>query len=230
MRRAFWRRALKVYLSQAATLLFLFTVIAGAGPAHRPAGGEEPGVVLPGAAARRLSLRAAADLRAGAARHPADVHLLHAAEPLGAGLCAAPRLGGGDGGERRRCGRWRSSASANGSTALAVRWTGLPVPFHEMGAFNTFAWQFLWFAGLWIGASRNAPDAKPLRFPRWLLVLAGAARALRLLLAPPRHQRAGAVRRRRRAEPAVRQVAARAAAAGQPGGAGHPGGALRARR
>ena len=31
MRRAFWRRALKVYLSQAATLLFLFTVISAVG-------------------------------------------------------------------------------------------------------------------------------------------------------------------------------------------------------
>jgi hypothetical protein len=57
--------------------------------------------------------------------------------------------------------------------AQAVRWTGLPVPFQEMGAFNTFGWQFLWFAGMCLGASRNAPDAKPLRFPSWLVALAG---------------------------------------------------------
>ncbi len=31
MRRAFWRRALKVYLAQAATLLFLFTIITRVG-------------------------------------------------------------------------------------------------------------------------------------------------------------------------------------------------------
>jgi hypothetical protein len=44
-----------------------------------------------------------------------------------------------------------------------------------MGAFNAFAWQILWFAGLWMGASRNAPDAQPFRFPKWLLALAIAA-------------------------------------------------------
>ena len=51
-------------------------------------------------------------------------------------------------------------------------WTGLPVPFNEMGAFNTFGWQFLWFSGLWLGASRNAPDARPLQLPSWLVALA----------------------------------------------------------
>jgi hypothetical protein len=55
---------------------------------------------------------------------------------------------------------------------LAERYLGVPVPFHEMGAFNTYAWQFLWFAGLCIGATRNGPEARPLRFPAWLLVLA----------------------------------------------------------
>ena len=39
----------------------------------------------------------------------------------------------------------------------------LPVPFQEMGAFNAYAWQFLWFMGLWLGASRSAPGAQPLR-------------------------------------------------------------------
>ncbi|MES2532458.1 MAG: OpgC domain-containing protein, partial [Pseudomonadota bacterium] len=63
---------------------------------------------------------------------------------------------------------------------VAVRWFGLTVPFNEMGAFNAFAWQFLWFSGLWLGASRNAPDAKPLHFPRWLL-LAAAMIALYVL-------------------------------------------------
>jgi len=53
---------------------------------------------------------------------------------------------------------------------LAVHYLGIPVPFHEMGAFNSYAWQFLWFAGLCIGASRNLPDARPMRFPAWLWV------------------------------------------------------------
>src|SRR4030095_8352489 len=56
-----------------------------------------------------------------------------------------------------------------------VRHTGLVVPFHEMGAFNAFAWQFLWFAGLWIGDRRHAPGAQPLRISALRWVLAGSA-------------------------------------------------------
>ena len=55
-----------------------------------------------------------------------------------------------------------------------VRWTGLPVPFQEMGAFNAYAWQFLWFMGLWLGASRSTPGAQPSRLPPWLLLAATA--------------------------------------------------------
>jgi len=58
---------------------------------------------------------------------------------------------------------------------LAVQHLGLPVPFRELGAFNAFAWQFLWFAGLWMGASRNASGAQPFRFPNWLLAAAAIA-------------------------------------------------------
>jgi len=55
-----------------------------------------------------------------------------------------------------------------------VALTGLPVPFSETGAFDTFAWQFLWIFGLWIGA-RHARIPKESRgdLPKWLAV--GAA-------------------------------------------------------
>jgi hypothetical protein len=34
-----------------------------------------------------------------------------------------------------------------------VHATGLTVPFRETGSFETFAWQFLWMFGLWLGSS-----------------------------------------------------------------------------
>lgn len=33
-----------------------------------------------------------------------------------------------------------------------VHWTGMRVPLQNMGAFNLYAWQFLWLAGVWMGA------------------------------------------------------------------------------
>ena len=37
--------------------------------------------------------------------------------------------------------------------------TGLTVPYHETGAFDIFAWQLMWFMGLWLGA-QNAAGSK----------------------------------------------------------------------
>jgi hypothetical protein len=62
--------------------------------------------------------------------------------------------------------------------AAAVRFTGLPVPLRDTGSFATFAWQLLWMVGLWMGASRNDADAKPIVFPRpvvWLAVAVAVA-------------------------------------------------------
>jgi hypothetical protein len=53
---------------------------------------------------------------------------------------------------------------------VAVRQFGLSVPYEEMGSFNTFAWQFVWFTGMWIGMGRQAHGAKPLHFPWWIVV------------------------------------------------------------
>jgi hypothetical protein len=52
---------------------------------------------------------------------------------------------------------------------VAVAITHLPIPFRETGAFEIFAWQFLWVLGLWMGSSRAQPDAPRTEFPRWLL-------------------------------------------------------------
>lgn len=45
--------------------------------------------------------------------------------------------------------------------SLVVRVTHLPIPLQEAGAFNLFAWQWIWVAGLWLGA-RSAEGATPL--------------------------------------------------------------------
>ena len=71
-----------------------------------------------------------------------------------------------DGGERRPVGagavRARRMAHGLGGgivgAAGALWGDGLP--------FNTFAWQFLWFAGFWMGASRNGPVPGPFAFRR----------------------------------------------------------------
>lgn len=47
--------------------------------------------------------------------------------------------------------------------------TRLPIPHQQTGAFEIFAWQFLWVLGLWMGACRSQPDAPRVVFPPWLL-------------------------------------------------------------
>jgi len=55
-----------------------------------------------------------------------------------------------------------------------VHATHLQIPLQETGAFNMFAWQAVWVAGLWLGAC-SARDALPLaRVPRWGIALSGA--------------------------------------------------------
>jgi len=173
MRRAFWRRALKVYLAQAATLLFLFTVIAALG--------------------LRGSQTAVTNLVSWYLAQPLSgfiYGLLLIYEPalldilpmyilfmlLSPWVLAFAMKHGWAGVMLVSVAMW--GLAQFGLSEFVYGWTvaltGLPVPYLETGAFNTFAWQFLWFAGLWMGASRNAPDAQPIRFPRWLLMLCAA--------------------------------------------------------
>ncbi|OZI37663.1 acyltransferase [Bordetella genomosp. 10] len=52
--------------------------------------------------------------------------------------------------------------------------TGLPVPFSETGAFETFGWQLLWIFGLWLGATHaRVPAGERRPFSR--MEVAGAA-------------------------------------------------------
>ena len=56
---------------------------------------------------------------------------------------------------------------------IVVRITHLPIPLQETGAFDLFSWQWIWIAGLWIGARSNE-GASPLRYIRgkWAVLCA----------------------------------------------------------
>lgn len=52
-----------------------------------------------------------------------------------------------------------------------VRLTHLPIPLQETGAFNLFAWQAVWTAGLWLGAESAAGRMPLRRVSGWLVAL-----------------------------------------------------------
>jgi len=171
MRQAFWRRVVKVYLCQAAILLFLFTVIAAVG-LHI----DQPAV-------KNLVSYYLAEPRDGflfgllLIYEPAllDILPMYIFFMLMSPWVLAFAMRHGWTGVMVASATVWAAAQFGVSEwiyALAVRYLDVPVPFHEMGAFNTYAWQFLWFAGLCIGATRSGPEARPLRFPWWLLMLA----------------------------------------------------------
>jgi len=55
-----------------------------------------------------------------------------------------------------------------------VRLTHLPIPLQETGAFNLFAWQWIWIAGMWLGA-KSAEGPMPLsRVPGKIVALSAA--------------------------------------------------------
>ena len=171
MRQAFWRRAWKIYACQAATLLFLFTVIAFIG--------------------LRIEQPAVTNLM--------SFYLQHPWEGLGFGLLlvyspplldilplyilfmlASPWV---------MVLAWRHGWARVMGASIALwllaqfglsGWAydaisavvHIPVPFSETGAFETWGWQFLWMLGLWMGATRNDPQAPAFAFPHWAVVLA----------------------------------------------------------
>lgn len=171
MRQAFWRRALTVYGCHAATLWFLFTVIASVG--------------------LHIDQPAVKDLMSYYLAHPWSAllsGLLLIYEPplldilpmYVLFLLASPWVlayalhRGWHGVMAVSLGLWLLSQFGLGSWVhgAAVRLTGLGVPFHETGAFGTFSWQFLWLLGLWMGASRTEAAARPFTFPRWAVLVA----------------------------------------------------------
>jgi len=176
MERAFWKRAFKVYLIQAAILFFLFTVIT--------------------ALSLRIDQPAVKNLVAFYLAQPLEgfvFGLLLVYEPalldilpmyiffllMSPWVLAFGMRHGWWGVMGVSIAVWVGAqyGLAEWVHAQAVHWLHLPVSYADTGAFNAFAWQILWMAGLWMGASRNAPGAKPFRFPRWVLAIAIALAA-----------------------------------------------------
>jgi hypothetical protein len=57
---------------------------------------------------------------------------------------------------------------------FVVSVTHLPIPLQEWGAFNLFAWQWVWIMGMWMGA-RSVEGELPLHsIPKWVIWIAGA--------------------------------------------------------
>lgn len=168
MRRAFRRRALIIYACQAASLLFLFTIIAALGMKfHQPAANNLMSFYLhdplTGLWSGLLMIY-----------NPPLLDIL----PVYIVFMLASPWVLGYGLQRGWAAIWVGSAglwcaAQFGLSELLydalVQVTGLPVPFRETGAFETFAWQLLWVLGLSLGASHaQAPAGQPKPWPRWL--------------------------------------------------------------
>ncbi|GAA4328612.1 OpgC domain-containing protein [Pigmentiphaga soli] len=169
MRRAFLRRALVIYLCQAASLLFLFTIIAALG------------ITFDHPAARNLMSFYLAEpftaLWAGLLLiyNPPllDILPLYVTFMLLSPWVLAHAMQRG----------WRGTMIASGVLWLASQFgisellyqglaqlTGLPVPWRETGAFETFAWQLLWVLGLWLGSTHAS--GRQVTFPPWTVGVA----------------------------------------------------------
>ncbi|WP_083229142.1 OpgC domain-containing protein [Bordetella sp. H567] len=173
MQRAFLKRALVVYGCQAASLLFLFTVIAGLG------------LTLPQPAVQKLvwfylqQPVTAFISSLGLVYNPPLLDILPVYVLF---MLASPWVL--TYGLRRG---WRGILILSGVLWFATQFelsrflyggvvsmTGLPVPFSETGAFETYGWQLLWVFGLWLGSlhARVPPEQ---RRPMPPAVVVGAA-------------------------------------------------------
>jgi hypothetical protein len=172
MRRAFFNRALTVYICHAALLVFLFSLIAALGLSRdQPALTglleyylRDPWAALPGA----LMLVYDPPLL--------DILPLYILLLFASPFIVAWSMNRGWTGIFAVSGMLWACAQFGFSEMLyakLVRLTDLRVPFSETGAFESYAWQFLWVLGLWMGASTangTLKNRKP--FPIQLVIAA----------------------------------------------------------
>jgi hypothetical protein len=168
MKSAFFNRALKLYACQLALVLFAFTAVAGLGLALRE-----------GAVTDLLSFflerPVVATLSAGLLLYsPALLDILPIyivfmlVSPL---LLLHGKEHGWRGVLALSLALWFGAQFGLGPALyqLAFGWFDMPVRYRDMGAFEIFAWQFLWTLGLWMGTEHSRPDHAPTRFPRWMI-------------------------------------------------------------
>ena len=178
MRSAFYRRVLKIYLCQAALLLFLFSVVA----VIAVVGQEEAITGLMKYYLHEPLHALVGSLLLVYTPPLLDILPLYVLFMLFSPVLLLHGLRNGWGailavsvvlwlGAQFMLGGWLYEAAASA--------TPLSIPLEQTGAFDVLAWQFLWVMGLWLGAERSAQPAKPpLVFPRWMLRTAIAVAAI----------------------------------------------------
>lgn len=172
MREAFLKRALKIYLCQAALLVFLFTAIALIGVLNDQA-------ALKGLISFYLERPLTAVVASLLLIHSPpllDILPMYIVFMLASPLLLMHGLQHG----------WRLVMGGSVAVWLAAQFgladavyeavvalTGLPVPKTAISSFDLFAWQFLWVMGLWFGSQRAATkEPQPVVFPRWMVGMA----------------------------------------------------------
>lgn len=178
MRTAFYRRVLKIYLCQAALLLFLFSVVAVIAVVAQ----EEAITGLLQYYLREPVHALVGSLLLVYSPPLLDILPLYILFMLFSPVLLLHGLRHGWGtilavsvalwlGAQFKLGSWLYEVAASATPLL--------VPLEQTGAFDVLAWQFLWVMGLWLGAERSAQPAKPpLVFPRWMLLTAIAIAAV----------------------------------------------------
>ena len=173
MRFAFTMRVVKIYLAQAALLLFLFSAVVSIGVAS-----QQPAITnLVGWYLERPLVALAASLLLVYNPPLLDILPMYIVFML-----ASPALliiG------RKRHG-WAFLLAASTVLWLAAQWdlrgllhgwfvavTAFPVPNAAIGAFDILAWQLLWVLGLWMGATYARTKKAPV-FPDWTVAVAAA--------------------------------------------------------
>jgi hypothetical protein len=168
MKNAFFNRALKLYACQLALVLFAFTAIAGLGLALREG-------AVTDLLAFFLERPVVATLSAGLLLYsPAllDILPIYIVFML---LSPLVLLHGREHGWRAvmalSLALWFGAQFGLGPALyqMAFGWFDMPVRYRDMGAFEIFAWQFLWTMGLWMGTEHSRPDHTLTRFPRWMV-------------------------------------------------------------
>ncbi len=172
LRVKLWRRTLKIYGYHLLLLAFAFTVAAAvAATTHRPALYNllnfylaHPVVAIAGSVLL-IYCPPLLDIL------PMYVLFLFLTPMI---LTAAIRFG------------WRRILAVSGAVWLGaqlglrallhnvvVHATHLPIPLQETGAFNLFAWQGVWIAGLWLGAKSAQGDVPLRRLPKEVIASCG---------------------------------------------------------
>jgi hypothetical protein len=172
MRQAFWERAVALYACQIALLGFAFTVIAGLAVAKRqPAVTDLLAFYLEQPLTALLS--AALLLYNPALLDILPIYIVFmVVSPL---VILHGRRGAWGWMLGLSLALWVGAQFGLGPALYraAAQLVALPVRYHDMGAFEILAWQFVWMLGLWMGATHHEPGQAPSpRAPRWMLALA----------------------------------------------------------